>query len=101
MPKDAPYFFLASAAQHLIWQEWDDVFLVYQPSSAETHVFNDTSMAILQVLQSGGLAQDELQHRVVEMLDVNPDELTQDDLNFALSRLEELGLIAHAVEAAA
>ena len=32
-----------SAGHDLVWIGWDDVYIVYQPASAETHVFNEVT----------------------------------------------------------
>ena len=77
----------------MIWQEWDDVYIVYQPSSAETHVFNETTALILKCLEHGPLSADEVKGQTEAALGVGPGELATEDFAFATSRLEELGLI--------
>ncbi|WP_174624387.1 HPr-rel-A system PqqD family peptide chaperone [Candidatus Methylobacter favarea] len=84
---------LTHAGRELAWQEWDDVYIVYQPSSAETHVFNDTTAAVLQSLEKDVLTMAEIGDRTAQWLDLGRDELSSGDLSFALGRLEELGLI--------
>jgi PqqD family protein of HPr-rel-A system len=77
----------------MLWQPWDDVFIVYQSSSAETHVFNETTALILKCLEHGPLAADEVKGQTEAALGVGPGELAKEDFAFATSRLEELGLI--------
>ena len=84
---------LISAAQDIRWQEWDDVYIVYQPSSAETHVFNETTALILKCLEHGPLSADEVKGQTEAALGVGLGELAKEDFAFATSRLEELGLI--------
>jgi PqqD family protein of HPr-rel-A system len=84
---------LNSAAQDIRWQEWDDVYIVYQPSSAETHVFNETTALILKCLERGPLSADEVKGQTEAALGVGLGELAKEDFAFATSRLEELGLI--------
>ena len=84
---------LVSARCELIWQEWDDIYIVYQPSSAETHVFNETTALILKCLEHGPLSADEVKEQTEAALGVGPGELASDDFAFATTRLEELGLI--------
>ena len=84
---------LVSARRELIWQEWDDIYIVYQPSSAETHVFNETTALILKCLQHGSLSADEMKGQTEASLGVGAGELAADDFAFATMRLEELGLI--------
>ncbi len=84
---------LVSVRRELIWQEWDGIYIVYQPSSAETHVFNESTALILRCLEHGPLSTDEVKERTEVALGANPGELAADDFAFATMRLEELGLI--------
>ncbi len=84
---------LISAHRELIWREWDDVSVVYQLSSAETHVFNETTVLILKCLEHGPLSPEEAKAKTEGALGVGPGELATDDFAFATFRLEELGLI--------
>ncbi len=86
-------FILTRAGGSLLWQQWDDVYIVYQPSSAETHVFNETTAMILKSLVNGQLTLAEVKERAGEALGVDPGELLASDFAFATMRLEELGLI--------
>ena len=90
---------LTPAAQDLIWKEWDDVFIIYQPSSAETHVFNVTTALILRTLEQGSLGDYEVRERIEQALGVNPGDLATAELSFAIGRLEELGLVERFNEA--
>jgi PqqD family protein of HPr-rel-A system len=84
---------LTSAGRELTWQDWDDVYIVYQPSSTETHVFNDTTAAVLQSLEKAALTITDVADQIAQDLALGCDELSSGDLSFALGRLEELGLI--------
>jgi PqqD family protein of HPr-rel-A system len=84
---------LGVAGRGLVWRSWDDVYIVYQPSSAETHVFNETTALILKCLEHGPLSAEEVKVQTEGSLGVGPGELADDDFAFATSRLEELGLI--------
>lgn len=92
---------LASAGRGLVWQDWDDVYLVYQPSSAETHVFNETTALILKSLEQGPLPTEGVKDWTERALGVGQGELAADDFAFAVGRLEELGLIDRFDEAIA
>lgn len=87
------YLNKTAAQAGLIWENWDDVFVVYQPSSAETHVFNETTASILACLEEGAVSADELKNQTEAALGVSQSELDDTDFAFALQRLEELGLI--------
>ena len=84
---------MVSAGCALQWQEWDDVYIVYQSSSAETHVFNETTALILKCLEHGPLSTAALKERTETALGVVAGELAAEDFTFATMRLEELGLI--------
>ena len=84
---------LSLAERGLVWQRWDDVYIIYQSSSAETHVFNETTVSILRCLELGQLSEAAAKKRTEAALGVDPGELTADDFAFATMRLEELGLI--------
>jgi PqqD family protein of HPr-rel-A system len=84
---------LTSAGQALIWQNWEDVYIVYQPSSTETHIFNDITAAVLHSLEKSTLTVTEVVERTTQELDLDQNELSSGDLSFALGRLEELGLV--------
>ena len=89
---------LTSASRGLVWQSWDDVYLVYQPSSTETHVFNDTTTLILKCLEQGQLSTEGAKNWTEAALGVGHGELAADEFAFAVGRLEELGLIERADE---
>lgn len=89
---------LTSASRGLVWQDWDDVYLVYQPLSAETHVFNDTTALILKCLEHGQISTEGVKNWTEAALGVGQGELAADDFAFAVGRLEELGLIQGADE---
>lgn len=77
----------------LILQEWDDLYVVYQPSSSETHVFNETTALILKCLEQGPQQMSVVKEWVETALGLAADELSDHDFDFATARLEELGLI--------
>lgn len=84
---------LTSASHGLVWQDWDDAYLVYQPSSTETHVFNETTTLILKCLEQGRLSAEAVKNWTEAALGAGQGELVADDFAFAVGRLEELGLI--------
>ena len=97
----AETFTLSPAASSLQWQEWDDVYIVYQPSSAETHVFNETTALILKCLEQGSRSIEGLKDWTEAALEVGQGDLASDDFVFATMRLEELGLIEYLDESLA
>ena len=84
----------AAASGGLLWRSWDaDLYIVYQPSSAETHVFNGPTAAILRTLDDRLLALDELKSHVEQALGAQRGDLAKADFFAAVHRLDELGLI--------
>ena len=77
----------------LEWRNWDGIYIVYQSSSAETHVFNETTALILKCLEKGPLSTEAIQHQTEAALGVGQGDLAVEDFAFATQRLEELGLI--------
>ena len=94
-PPKLATFVTTFAGKRLQWQEWDEFYIVYQPSSAETHVFNETTALILKCLNEMPLLVDALKERTEASLGVGQGELVADDFAFATMRLEELGLIEY------
>ena len=84
---------LLPTAKTLIWQKWDDLYLVYQPSSAETHVFNETSALILASIESGSLPTVSVKEWTARSLGLMADDLGSEEFDLAVTRLEELGLL--------
>lgn len=95
----SPLMTLTLEASDLIWIEWDDAYIVYQPSSTETHVFNETTATILRCLERGSATMEGLADCIFRSLGIEQDELSREDLAFATGRLETLGLIEWTDEA--
>jgi PqqD family protein of HPr-rel-A system len=91
--KMARYLICTLASRGLRWDKWDDLYVVYQPSSAETHVFNETTALILKCLEPRPLPADKVKEHTETALGVGHGELATEDFTFATMRLEELGLI--------
>ncbi|MQM32245.1 MAG: hypothetical protein CRU78_17760 [Candidatus Accumulibacter phosphatis] len=94
-PLQARQAIFTPAGGSLAWQAWDDVYVVYQRASAETHVFNETTRSILMCLENGALPASELKDQTEAALGVGPGELAADDFALATRRLEELGLVEY------
>lgn len=84
---------LVSLSHKLVWYEWDGIYIVYQPSSAETHVFNETTASILKCLEEKSLSLEATKLQIEAALHMGAGSLDADDFAFATMRLEELGLL--------
>lgn len=85
----------APAGRALRLQKWDDIYIVYQPSSTETHVFNETTALIIGCLEHGPRPIQRVKSWTEAALGVDQGELGADTFAFALARLEELGLVEY------
>jgi PqqD family protein of HPr-rel-A system len=81
------------AARKLIWKDWHDGISVYQPSSGETHFFNETTALILKRLERGPASLEDIRAWTAEFLDLEISELPEDGFSSAATRLDELGLV--------
>lgn len=84
---------LTKEALDLQWIRFDNAYVVYQPSSSETHIFNETTALILKSLEKGPLSLLGVTERVIQFFGNEAKKLVSGDLKFAIERLEELGLI--------
>lgn len=86
---------LVSTNQALLWREWDGLFIVYQPFSAETHVFNQTTALILKCLEQGPRTMEGVKNNTEAALSLGQGQLGVEEFSFSVGRLEELGLIEY------
>lgn len=78
-----------------VCEKLDDLYFVYQPASAETHVFNEVTFLILECLANGPRSFEDIKVRTEELLGVRVGEIGAGDFSFAMGRLEELGIIEY------
>ena len=88
-----PTISLPKSGCKILWQDWEDSYIVYQPSSGETHVFNETTALILKRLESGPASLEEIREWAAESLDIEISEIAEDGLSSVAGRLDELGLV--------
>lgn len=86
---------LASDDRPLVCEKLDDLYLAFQPVSAETHVFNEVTFLILECLASGPRSFEDIKVRTEKLLGVRAGEIDTGDFSFAMGRLEELGIIEY------
>ncbi len=84
---------LLPAGKALIWHKSDDLFIVYQPSSTETHLFNEISALILASIEQGPRSIDAVLEWAAIRLGVSVDDLDAEEFYSAMIRLDELGLV--------
>lgn len=94
---------LAPAAHGLIWEDWGDIYTVYQCSSDETHVFNHSTALILMAVEGGSARLDNIVEIATEAMGIESTKIAvaaAADILRAVERLDELGLIQLRNEAA-
>ncbi len=91
-PLQSKIIALTEAGSKILWQDWEDSYIVYQPSSGETHVFNETTALILKRLESGPASLEEIRAWAAESLGIEISEIAEDGLSSVAERLDELGL---------
>lgn len=84
---------LNQIAHDLVWQSWENDYAVYQPSSSETHFFNETTALILKRLERGPASLEDIRAWTAESLDIELGELPEQSFSSAARRLDELGLV--------
>ena len=84
---------LTPAGRDLALHCWDDVHLVHQRRSGETHVFNETTASTLACLNDTPVSLATIVERVADSVGVDQGDLVTKDFSGVLSRLDELGLV--------
>jgi PqqD family protein of HPr-rel-A system len=84
---------LTSSGWDLVQESWGDLHGVYQRTSGETHVFNETTVAALKSLQDGAVSLNEMVRLVAHTMGVNQEDLASEDFRAVAARLDELGLV--------
>lgn len=78
----------------MLWRDWGDLFVAYQPSSAETHAFDWVTRSLLEAGKEASLTLDEFVQELVSDFDLKSEQIQNLDLTQVVKRLDELGLIA-------
>ena len=91
--KSLDRFCLTHSGHGLLWQKWDDAFVLFQPSSAETHFINEISAFILERLAQEPVGLETLGKLIDMEFEQVGENIILETLDFWINRLEELGLI--------
>ena len=77
----------------LSWKLWDDEFVVYNPLSGDTHLFDSFSGEVLRSLELMPASQLELASRLSQETGVDLDEELNKRIGELLLKFSELNLI--------
>lgn len=84
---------LTPAGRDTVWRHWDDIYVIYQRASGETHAFNETTAEILRCLAGGAMDLRGLIERVAAVFETDPDGFSEPDFQAVTERLVHLGLV--------
>lgn len=99
MPADAtpasPPRWTGVAAADRLWEQFDDEYFVFNPASGHTHLLNALGAAVLQLLDSEALTEQQLLQSLREQVGDDDDRLAA-ALATHLEQLAIIGLIERA-----
>jgi PqqD family protein of HPr-rel-A system len=72
---------------------WQGDFVVYNPLSGDTHIFDIVAGTALEAVAAGPTSSAAVCRRVASLLDVPNDEQVAANVDVILARLDDLGLI--------
>ncbi|MBU2711839.1 HPr-rel-A system PqqD family peptide chaperone [Zooshikella harenae] len=81
------------SSEYLHWARWESETVVFNELTAETHLLNDLTLAILLILYESPLSCSMLLSQLYSEYQVDSDTLSDAQLSYLLNELDELGLI--------
>ncbi|HYX63001.1 MAG TPA: HPr-rel-A system PqqD family peptide chaperone [Burkholderiales bacterium] len=81
------------AADELPVRSWGGDYVVYNPLSGDTHIFDLVAGEILRALERGAGSEPELRQSVAALLEVPADAALAAEVRRIVAQLDELGLI--------
>ncbi|MBU2708165.1 HPr-rel-A system PqqD family peptide chaperone [Zooshikella marina] len=81
------------SSEYLHWARWESETVVFNELTAETHLLNDLTLAILLILSESPLSCSMLLSQLYLEYQLDQDTLTDLQLSHLLNELDELGLI--------
>lgn len=77
----------------LLWEQYDEDYLVYNGHSGETHFLNVTAAEVLKSLQTGPMALPELVAELQLMFDMDDEHALAQHISRVIQEFEHVGLI--------
>ena len=90
--------FLALAG--LLWEEFDDAYLVFNPLSDEIHRLNPLAAALLAEFEATALSPEEVATRIASLAGTPLDANSRRQAIGLIRQFDELGLIAPSITSA-
>ena len=72
---------------------WEGDYVVYNPLSGNTHIFDIVTGEILKQIMAGDVPTEKLYRHIAEFLDLPNDARVAENVGEILTSLDELGLI--------
>lgn len=76
----------------LLWRRWDDEYVVFNPSSGDTHVLNHVAAEALKRLERSPADAGDLAQHVGLTVKLDPDDLLE-HMEGLVRQFDELGLV--------
>ena len=77
----------------LIWSEWDDASIVYDPRSGHTQVLNEFARELFALYEDGPKTLDQLLSEFEKIIEAEADETTRKNIIETVSGFDSMGLI--------
>jgi PqqD family protein of HPr-rel-A system len=77
----------------LSWKFWDNEFVVYNPVTGSTHLFDYFSGEVLKRLEARPASRSDLVSRLSQELEIEPEDKLNERIGDLLLRFFELNLI--------
>ncbi len=77
----------------LLWRQWDDEYVVFNPSSGDTHVLNLVAAQALKFLERAEADATDLAEHVGATLNLNADDGLLQHMDQLIDQFDELGLV--------
>lgn len=79
--------------EQLLWKEWDQTVVLYQPSSGKTHFLNPLSATLLEVVATSPGSASSIAQRSAHALELDCEGEFEANVLRVLTRFEHLGLV--------
>ena len=77
----------------LVWSEWEDASIVYDPRSGHTQVLNDFARELLALYEDGPKNLDQLFGEFEAILEHSLDDVTKNSIVETVTNFDTMGLI--------
>lgn len=76
----------------LLWRQWGDEYVVFNPASGDTHVLNEVAAQALQRLEQSPADTRDLTAHIRAAIHIDPDDQLLRHMEGLIDQFDELGL---------